>query len=471
MPVNRRISFSAIGLRTALCLASMQFAACHMLPRLEEVERASVGGRAHAVVSADGSLMNEHRATIDAGLAAMGDDSFLARHGKILETLNGMPARAGNASHILIDGPQAWDAMFAALRSARDHIHIESFIFEDLDFGPRLSGLLTELLIERQTAGVAVRIIYDSVGSLATPAALFEQLRAHGIALCEFNPVNPLRARLAWRLNHRDHRKIVIVDGRVAYTGGINFHSVYRSGSAMLRKNMPSVEEGWRDTHVELRGSAVHELQTLFLQTWDKQACGEAPARAFFPALESHGAQTVAIVGSSPDGMLSRMYLMLAAAITYARESVWLTAAYFAPDANTIHALKAAAQRGVDVRLLLPGFTDSALAFHAGRSHYDELLLAGVRLFERRDALLHAKTAVVDGVWSTIGSSNVDWRSFCHNDEVNALFLGADFGAQMRRVFEEDLTHAHEIKLEQWRQRGNAMRVREWLARQIDYYL
>lgn len=471
MPVNRRISFSAIGLRAALCLASMQLAACHMLPRLEEVERASVGGRAHAVVSADGSLMNEHRATIDAGLAAMGDDSFLARHGKILETLNGMPARAGNESRILIDGPQAWDAMFAALRSARDHIHIESFIFEDLDFGPRLS----ELLIERRKAGVSVRIIYDSVGSLATPAPLFEQLRAHGIALCEFNPVNPLRARLGWRLNHRDHRKIVIVDGRVAYTGGINFHSVYRSGSAMQRrKMMPAVDEGWRDTHVELRGPAVHELQTLFLQTWDKQSCGEAPARAFFPALENHGTQTtqsVAIVGSSPDGMLSRMYLLLAAAITYARESVWLTAAYFAPDPNTIHALKAAAQRGVDVRLLLPGFTDSALAFHAGRSHYDELLLAGVRIFERRDALLHAKTAVVDGVWSTIGSSNVDWRSFCHNDEVNALFLGSNFGVQMRRVFEDDLAHAHEVTLNAWRQRGNGMRLREWLARRIDYYL
>lgn len=457
------------ALKLAMCVAALGLSGCQMLPRLEDVEPAAPG-RAPMVVDAGGALMTEHRARIDSAMAEMANASFLERHGKILETINGVPARAGNRGRVLIDGPQAWEAMFAALQSASEHIHIESFIFEDLDFGPRLS----DLLIERRNAGVEVRIIYDSVGSLATPAAVFDRLRANGIAVCEFNPVSPLRTRVGWRLNHRDHRKIVIVDGHIAYTGGINVHGVYRSGSAMLRKNMPSVDEGWRDTHVELRGPAVHELQALFLQTWRKQACGTRPAREFFPTLEDYGAQTthsVAIVGSSPDGMLSRMYLMLAAAITYARESVWVTTAYFAPDPNTINALTAAARRGVDVRILLPGFTDSALAFHAGRSHYDELLSAGVRLFERRDALLHAKTAVVDGVWSTIGSSNVDWRSFCHNDEVNALFLGSNFGAQMHRVFEEDLTHAHEIKLEQWRQRGNAMRVREWLARQIDYYL
>ena len=457
-----------------------------MLPHLEnagnagDVEHAERGpaqprAGAHRVVDRDGALMREHRTRIEADLATMAttaQDSFLARHGRILETINGMPARAGNRSRILLDGPQAWEAMFAAMQAARDHIHIESFIFEDLDFGTRLS----ELLIARQKAGVDVRVIYDSAGSLATAPALFEHLRANGVALCEFNPLNPLRLRLAsmWRLNHRDHRKIVIVDGRVAYTGGINFHAVYRSGSAMqIRKMMPTVEEGWRDTHVELHGPAVHELQTLFLQTWDKQSCGERPARALFPAPApaDGGADTVAIVGSSPDGMLSRMYLMLAAAIAYSRHSVWLTTAYFAPDPNTIDALKAAAQRGVEVHLLLPGFTDSGPAFHAGRSHYDELLAAGVRIFERRDALLHAKTAVVDGVWSTIGSSNVDWRSFCHNDEVNALFLGSGFGTQMRRVFEDDLALADEVTLAQWRQRGNGARVREWLARRLDYYL
>ena len=461
------------GLILAACVATVILAGCQMLPRFEAVEEAAARRSAQRlpnprrIVAADGTLMAEHRARIEVGMATMSEDTLLSRHSNILETINGKSARPGHSSRILLDGPEAWEAMFAAMQAARDHIHIESFIFEDLDFGTRLS----DLLIARQKAGVDVRVIYDSVGSLATPSRLFNHLRANSIGVCEFNPINPLRARM-WRLNHRDHRKIVIVDGRVAYTGGINFHSVYRSGSAMqLRKSMPTIDEGWRDTHVELRGPAVHELQALFLQTWEKQSCVARAQRNYFPATENKGDHTVTIVGSSPDGMLSHMYLLLTAAITYSRHSIWLTAAYFVPDPNTINALKAATKRGVDVRLLLPGFTDSALAFHAGRAHYEDLLEAGVRIFERHDALLHAKTVVIDGVWSTIGSSNVDWRSFCHNDEVNALFLGADFGTQMRRVFEGDLTRADEVTLNQWQQRDNTLRVREWLARQFDYFL
>lgn len=183
------------------------------------------------------------------------------------------------------------------------------------------------------------------------------------------------------------------------------------------------------------------------------------------------GPHEVAIVGSSPDGMLSRMYLAISAAMAYSRQSIWLTTAYFSPDPSTIIALKAAAKRGIDVRLLLPGFTDSFLAFHAGRSHYEELLEAGVKIYEQRDVLLHAKTLVIDGVWSTIGSSNFDWRSFCHNDEVNALFLGRDFGQQMSAVFEQDIAQAHLVTLEEWRNRGIGAKLRERFARQFDYLL
>lgn len=464
-----------IPFRLTLCAAALMLAGCEMLPRLAELEpaREEAAARTAPVVGADGALMAGYRAPIDAGLAAMHGETVIARHERILHTVNGMATRGGNASRILLDGPQAWEAMFAAMREAREHILIESFIFEDLDFGTRLS----DLLIERQQAGVDVRVVFDSVGSLGTPAALFERLRAHGVALCEFNPVNPLKVRASnmWRLNHRDHRKIVVVDGRVAFTGGINFHSVYRSGSAMQRASRSrSAQEGWRDTHVQLRGPAVAELQELFSRTWEKQNCGTRPLRAAASLPDaSGGAHThqVAIVGSSPDGMLSRMYLLFSAAIVYARESVWLTSAYFAPDPNTINALKAAARRGVDVRLLLPGFTDSTLVFHAGRSHYEELLAAGVRIYERHDALLHAKTAVVDGVWSTIGSSNFDWRSFCHNDEVNAVFLDRAFGREMRRVFEDDLEHAQEIRLDEWQRRGAGVKLREWFARHFDYLL
>jgi cardiolipin synthase A/B len=447
-------------------LAVCSLAGCGALPRLEDLPGNQHLERAQ-VVDKDGSMMLQHRQPIDQALEAMKGESFEARHAKILEVVNGSQATPGNHSRILIDGPQTWQAIFDAITNARDHIHIESFIFEELEFGRRLS----DLLMERRKAGVSVSIIYDSVGSITTPKAFFQKLSSNGIALCEFNPINPLAGKLL-KVNHRDHRKIVIVDGEVAFTGGINFHSVYRTGSAMFfRTKMPTIEEGWRDTHVELRGDSVHRLQQLFLDSWRKQECIEQPVRNHFPAPQNDGPHAVAIVGSSPDGMLSRMYLLLTAGIVYSTQSVWLTTAYFAPDPNTINALTAAAKRGVDVRLLLPGFTDSFLVFHAGRSHYEELLKAGVKIYEQREVLLHAKTVVIDGVWSSIGSSNFDWRSFCHNDEVNALFVGKNFGDQMGRVFEDDLAQAHRVTLEQWNARGATTRLREWFSRKFDYLL
>lgn len=442
---------------------------CESLPLLSKIEENSNSSKARAiqVIAQDGTLMVAQRATIDEELSHGADESLLQRQGKVLKILNGAPPTPGNNSRILLDGPQTWQAIWSALESAKHHIHIESFIFEELDFGSRLS----DLLISRKNAGVDVRIVYDSVGSNSTPAAVFKNLSAHGVALCEFNPTHLFGGRLL-KANHRDHRKIVIVDGHIGFTGGINFHSVYRSGSAtQILTRMPTINEGWRDTHVELRGSSVHDLQKLFLGTWVKQNCGKVSTENVYPAIETDGPHSVAIVGSSPDNNLSHMYLLLTASITYARESVWLTTAYFVPDPSTINALKAAAKRGVDVRLLLPGITDSALAFYAGRSHYDELLGAGVKIFEQRDVLLHAKTIVVDGVWSSIGSSNFDWRSFCHNDEVNAVFLGEAFGSQMRRVFEHDLSLAHEVSLEYWRNRSPTSKLREWLALKFDYLL
>ncbi len=456
--------------RKAFCVFLGVFlVGCESLPRLSQIEeiRASRRAKAVQVVAIDGTLMVPYRAMIEGALGIVTDDSLLAQQSKVLEALNGEAPSSGNNVEILLDGPQTWQAIWRAIKSATHHIHIESFIFEDLDFESRLS----ELLIARQKAGVEVRIIYDSIGSSATPKAFFKRLKDHRISLCEFNPTHFFSGRLL-KLNHRDHRKIVVVDGKIAFTGGINFHSVYRSGSAtQILARMPTIDEGWRDTHVELRGASVHGLQKLFLNTWDKQQCGAVSTEKLYPQVERDGPHQVAIVGSSPDNNLSHMYLLLTASITYARESVWLTTAYFVPDPNTINALKAAARRGVDVRLLLPGLSDSALAFHGGRAHYEELLAGGVKIFEQRDVLLHAKTIVVDGVWSSIGSSNFDWRSFCHNDEVNAIFLGEAFGTKMREVFKHDLSLAHPVLLEEWRMRGSAIKLREWLALKFDYLL
>jgi cardiolipin synthase len=373
----------------------------------------------------------------------------------------------GNATRILLDGPAAYRAMFDAIAAARDHVHLESYIFEEIEFDRRLS----ELLARKAREGVQVRVIYDSFGSLDTPPAFLEGLAAQGVVLCEFNPVNPLRARL-FALQHRDHRKIVVVDGRIAFTGGINFHSVYRSGSVPTSDpDLGETVEGWRDTHLAIEGPAVAELQTMFLGTWEKQGCRDVPVRNHFPAVAARGDDIVSVIGSSPDGQLSTLYLTLVAAITYAETSVHLSAAYFVPDASTIQALKAAAARGVDVRLLLPAFTDSWLAFHAGRSYYDELLAAGVHIHEYRGGVMHAKTLVVDGVWSTIGSANVDWRSFVYNDEVSAVVVGRAFGDEMERIFANDLAKSAEVTRERWSARSASSRLSEATARWFESQL
>jgi cardiolipin synthase A/B len=183
------------------------------------------------------------------------------------------------------------------------------------------------------------------------------------------------------------------------------------------------------------------------------------------------GKEVVRAIGSSPDEPFSLIYATLISAINSAETSVYLTNAYFVPDPQLVTALKEAVGRGVDVKLILPGTTDSWLVFHAGRSHYDELLRGGVKIHERRDVLLHAKSAIIDGVWSTIGSTNLDWRSFLHNDEVNAAILGQEFGAQMQAMFDADLAASNAVTLQQWQDRPVTARVKEMAARLWEYWL
>ena len=216
---------------------------------------------------------------------------------------------------------------------------------------------------------------------------------------------------------------------------------------------------------MQVDGPVVGEFQKLFIATWEKQKGEPLAPRNYLPQLRNKGKEVVRAIGSSPDEPYSLIYATLISAIGSAETSVNLTNAYFVPDPQLLAALKDAAQRGVDVKIILPSYTDFWLVFQAGRSYYEELLSAGVKVYERRDALLHAKTALIDGVWSTVGSTNLDWRSFLHNDEVNAVILGQEFGAQMQAMFEKDLASSNPITLEEWNQRPIGMRVKEWVAR------
>jgi cardiolipin synthase A/B len=384
------------------------------------------------------------------------------------------PLTSGNAVRILVDGPATFGAMFQAIERAQRYVALESYIFEDDELGAKMAALL----IRKRAAGVQVSLVYDGVGTLTTPDVFFDRMRASQVAVCEFNPVNPLKGMAlkgkGANVNHRDHRKILIVDGAVAFTGGINVSSVYSSGSGSVRRRSsepdPAKDRGWRDTQIEIRGPAVIEFENLYRATWEQQACDPA-ALQLKSAPQPQGDTLVRVIGSTPTMPVNPLYIEMLSALRAAERTAFITMAYFVPDRQTIDLLRAAATRGVDVRLLLPGFSDSSLVLHAGRSHYQSLLDAGVRIFERNDASLHAKTMVIDGVWSMVGSANMDWRSFLHNDEVGAFVLDASVARTMTTVFENDLKRAHAVTLETWADRGIVPRLREVWGRVWEYWL
>jgi cardiolipin synthase len=245
---------------------------------------------------------------------------------------------------------------------------------------------------------------------------------------------------------------------------------VYSSGS-FGGSRQTSEELGWRDTHIELAGPVVTEFARLFDSTWQAQNCEPAGIVRRPPAVKPVGSETMRVIAQDPQTERNEVYVEVLSAIGHAEQLAWLTFGYFVPDPQTIAALKDAARRGVDVRLLVPSKSDVWLTLYAGRSHYTDLLESGVRIFERRDAVLHAKTAVIDGVWSTVGTSNLDWRSFVHNFEVNVVILGADFARELTRLFQRDLTASDEITLDAWRARGLGSRLKESFARIWAYYL
>lgn len=449
----------------AVCLAL--FSACSVLPTLVP----DMAHRRAPVVldDANGPLSAARsQAVIERLQTRDALSTFFDLHLAIEESIVGSPLTTGNRVELLQDGPSTYKAMLKAIAGARDHINMESYIFDDDEIGQRFAAAL----IAKQQAGVQVNLIRDSVGTLGTETGFFTRLIEAGVQVVEFNPVNPLTAKAGWEVNQRDHRKLLIVDGRIVFLGGVNISSVYSGSSLRLGKQAdPAADLPWRDTHLRLEGPVVGELQQLFIITWAKQKGPPLTAGQYFPATKARGSEVVRAIGSSPDDPYSLIYVTLISALRSAQREIWLTNAYFVPDPQLLGTLKEAVARGVDVRLILPSSTDSWLVFHAGRAYYDELLQAGVRLYERHDALLHVKTAVIDGVWSTVGSTNLDWRSFLHNQEVNAVVLGNDFGDKMRAAFRTDLAKSREITLPVWRERPLDVRAKEVFARLWEYWL
>ena len=405
-----------------------------------------------------------------------GDLDIVERQAALEQALVGEPLVVGNKVKLLLDGPATYEAMFTAIRQAKHHINIEKYIIDDGEVGQQFA----DLLLRRRAEGIAVNIIYDSVGAFKTKKEYFEKLRQGGINVVEFNPINPLTAKGRWNLNHRDHRKLLIADGRTVILGGINIDDVYSSsslsggsggssgsssGGSGGKSKDGAKKNGWRDTDIQIDGPVVADFQKMFLQTWEKQKGPPLNKDEYLPTVPPQGNEIVRAIGSSPEDAYNPIYLTFIAAITNAQKQVYITNAYFVPDPQLVEALISAAQRGVDVRLILPSTTDSRSAAHAAHSHYTELLKGGVKIYERREALLHAKTAVVDGVWSCVGSANLDWRSAIDNDEVTAIVLGREFGETMLKAYALDEARSEEIHLDQWLRRPFRDRVKEWFFR------
>ncbi len=469
--MTRPSLFRSIGkTRLAACMLALglcgAIVSCKTLP---DVEPEAPAKAVPTIATSNGTLPAKRASALVARRwsNASGDLKALA---VMEEQATGVPLIAGNKVSLLFDGPATMREMLAAARAATSSINLETYIFDKDEIGDEFAGVL----IDKQRQGVQVNIMVDAVGALATPSAFFGKMRDAGIRVVVFNPVNPAKARGKWEVNNRDHRKLMIIDGRTAFTGGINISSTYANSSLFRSRNKPKQIDGdkvgWRDTHIKIEGPAVAPLQWSFVNLWVQQDGGELPQAEYFPTLAPVGDKFVRVLSTTPERD-SEIYKSLVVAISEAKASIHITSAYFVPDRQIVDALVGAARRGVDVKLVLPGVSDHSLIRYAGQGFYDDLLAGGVRIFELQIAVLHAKTAVIDGAWSTIGSANIDRRSFIHNYELNVVVIDPAFGRDMESAFNEDMRDSKEVTLQQWRKRPWADRVKEMVARLGEYWI
>jgi cardiolipin synthase len=361
-----------------------------------------------------------------------------------------------NQVEILRDGKETFPAILSAIENAHYFINIETYIIAS----DRTGWKLGKALIERAKAGVEVNFLFDSIGGWECDPSFFKALTDAGVRIVEYRPLAPWRPRWGW--NNRDHRKIIVVDGEVAFTGGINLsddYAPYEEGGG-----------GWRDTHCRVSGPLVRELNKLFFETWHRH--GGDPLdrkRHFVPGTHRPGIYGCVLDNndSKNRSLIRRAYLH---ALRRAKRTIYITNAYFIPDLGILGAIRKARERGVNVQIMVPGDSDVRIVWYASRALYHRLLSWGVKIFEWKK-MLHAKTAVIDGLWSTIGSCNIDHRSFRNNLEANVLFIDEEFGKEMEEMFFQDREQCTEITLELFEKRPYWRRVMEQICYFFRYWL
>lgn len=399
-----------------------------------------------ALQSLVAEMMHNHSMQI----IAMNPEQILDdRIPRFLLRANSSPLATGNAVKILKNGQVKFEAVFQAIEHAQSTIHIEYYIMERGELMDRLENLL----IRKAAEGVKIRIIYDDFGSSSIRKTSPRRLAQYGIEIFPFYKIKLLF--LASSLNYRNHRKIVIIDGKTAFTGGINWSDRY--------DNRLNENKLWRDTHIQLQGPIVASLQAIFLADWNFCAPKPiSPTPDLFEGLkEKNGTKLVQIAAGGPDYAMPTILYSLLQGIYNAEKYIYATTPYYIPDESLQDALCVMAKTGLDVRLIVPYSSDSKIVDAASRSYYKELLEAGVKIFRYTNGFVHAKTLVIDDSLSIIGTANLDYRSFDLNFEVNALVYDREIAEELREHFEEDLSCCEEINLVQWSQRNKLLKLQD----------
>lgn len=357
-----------------------------------------------------------------------------------LGVLLGPPILEGNAIDVLVNGDAIFDSMLKAIRGAKKTITFETYIYWSESIGQEFS----EALMERARAGVKVHVMLDFVGSAKMNLASLDLMKQAGVQLERYH--KPVWWKLA-RMNNRTHRKLLVVDGVVGYTGGVGIADQWR-GKAQDDRH-------WRDTHFRVEGPVVGQIQAVFVDNWTKATGCVLDGVDYFPPLKQAGSHLAQMFSSSPTGGSESMHLMYLMAITSAKQSIHLSSAYFVPDDLTVKTLVAAAKRGVKIQIITPGtHIDSEVVRSSSRSRWGDLLKAGITISEFQPTMYHVKTLVVDALLVSVGSTNFDNRSFSLNDEANLNVLDHDFAQRQIAIFEDDLRHSKAVTLQAWQQRS-----------------
>lgn len=372
------------------------------------------------------------------------------------------PVTANNMVKLLLNGEEKFPELLTALEAAESHIHLEYYIYEN----DKTGNSIADILIKKAQEGVEIRFLYDDFGSHSLGKDFIRRLEENGVQTAPFYKIKWYA--LANRLNYRNHRKIIVIDGKKSFVGGINISDKYRN-------DLPSSTLYWRDTHLMIDGPATFYLQYLFLCDWNfcsenKLLFGENYFPMNFTQTELQH-ELVQIESSGPDSPLPVIFYSLLQAIGSAKQRIWITSPYFIPGESLMDALIIASKSGVSVNILVPGISDSKMVNAAARSYYSELLQHGTRIFLYEKGFVHAKTLVIDGNLAVVGSANMDYRSFDLNFEVNAVLYSKKIALQLENSFKNDLRHTSEINAADWMNRPRYLHLWEKLVRLLSPFL